>query len=97
VITDGLQLPEVGVGRARGVDVGRGVDVARGVEVGVAVEPEVAVARGTFVGVAVGAGVPPDWTCQSAGTLGGSQPTCDVCAWMHLYVGPWYVTNVFTA
>ena len=30
----------------------------------------------------------PAWTFQSAGTLGGSQPTCDVCAWRQEYVCP---------
>jgi hypothetical protein len=36
-------------------------------------------------------------SCQSAGTLGGSQPTSDVWAWIHLYSCPLNVTSAPTA
>jgi hypothetical protein len=88
----------VAVERGGVVAVARGgvvdVAVARGREVAVARGGVVAVARGGVV--AVGAGVPA-CRVQSAGTFAGSQPTCDVCACRHLYVGPWYVTSAFTA
>ena len=63
---------------------GVGVGVAVGVGVGVA------------VGVGLGVGAPLTGV-QSAGTLGGSQPTCEVCAWIHLYSTLLYIASAPTA
>jgi hypothetical protein len=63
---------------------GGGVGVGTGVGVGVA------------TGVGVGVGLPLTGV-HNAGTLGGSQPTCEVWAWMHLYSTFWYITNAPTA
>ena len=46
---------------------------------GVGVGVGVGVGAGVGVGVGVGEGVPLTG-CHKAGTLGGSQPTCEVCA-----------------
>ena len=63
---------------------GEGVGV--GVGVGVA----------TGVGVGVGVGLPLTGP-HNAGTFGGSQPTCEVWAWIHLYSTFWYITSAPTA
>ena len=56
---------------------GRGVAVAGG---------RVAVGPAVRVGVAVGEVVS---RCQSAGTAAGSQPGCEVCAWIQRYSAFW--------
>ena len=77
----------VGVGVFVGANVGVGVVVGPVVGVGVGDDEGVGVAVGPLVGVGVGvevgAGVPA-CNCQREGTFGGSQPTCEVCACIHL-------------
>jgi hypothetical protein len=73
---------------ALGVGVGVVVAPGVGVRVGVAVAPGVGVRVGVAVapGVDVRVGVavaPVETGCQRAGVLGGSQPGCEVWAWMH--------------
>lgn len=84
----------VGLGVGFGVGVGLGIGVGVGVGVGAGVG--VGVGAGVGVGVGVGVGEPlgaGPTNCQRAGTLGGSQPTWDVWAWMHLYSLPLKITS----